>query len=94
MSCLYIFVDSTGYSFKNFRFDLLYLILDRVDEDADRQLARHLVALYMEDQIATAGIDVLVSFQGERVRGCHLIFDSYWELLVGGTIDSIYQLCS
>lgn len=44
------------------RFDLLYLILDRVDEDADRQLARHLVALYMEDQVATAGIDVLVSF--------------------------------
>ncbi|KAI8138048.1 MCM2/3/5 family-domain-containing protein [Fennellomyces sp. T-0311] len=41
------------------RFDLLYLILDRVDEDADRELARHLVALYMEDQLETAGVDVL-----------------------------------
>ena len=43
------------------RFDLLYLILDRVDEDADRQLARHLVSLYMEDQLETAGVDVLVN---------------------------------
>ncbi|KAI9310604.1 MCM2/3/5 family-domain-containing protein [Dichotomocladium elegans] len=41
------------------RFDLLYLILDRVDEDADRELARHLVSLYMEDQLETAGVDVL-----------------------------------
>lgn len=65
---IYISADSTSYSSQNFRFDLLYLILDRVDEDADRQLARHLVALYMEDQIATAGIDVLVSFSGERER--------------------------
>ncbi|KAI7878565.1 MCM-domain-containing protein [Lichtheimia hyalospora FSU 10163] len=58
------------------RFDLLYLILDRVDEDADRQLARHLVALYMEDQVATAGIDVLsverltryINYARERVQ--------------------------
>ncbi|KAI9498256.1 MCM2/3/5 family-domain-containing protein [Zychaea mexicana] len=41
------------------RFDLLYLILDRVDEDADRELARHLVSLYMEDQLETAGVDIL-----------------------------------
>lgn len=31
------------------RFDLVYLILDRVDEDIDRQLARHLTDMYLED---------------------------------------------
>ncbi|KAI9263522.1 MCM2/3/5 family-domain-containing protein [Helicostylum pulchrum] len=41
------------------RFDLLYLILDRVDEDSDRRLAKHLVALYMEDTPTTGGIDII-----------------------------------
>ncbi|CAO3703820.1 unnamed protein product [Rhizopus stolonifer] len=41
------------------RFDLLYLILDRVDEDADRRLAKHLVTLYMEDNPFTAGVDIV-----------------------------------
>lgn len=31
------------------RFDLLYLVLDQVDEALDRQLAQHLVNLYLED---------------------------------------------
>ncbi|ODV78214.1 MCM-domain-containing protein [Suhomyces tanzawaensis NRRL Y-17324] len=31
------------------RFDLVYLILDRVDEKIDRQLARHLTEMYLED---------------------------------------------
>merc|ERR1711939_1020680 len=31
------------------RFDLVYLVLDKVDEQNDRQLARHLVGLYLED---------------------------------------------
>lgn len=31
------------------RFDLVYLILDRVDENLDRQLARHLTDMYLED---------------------------------------------
>ncbi|KAK9447482.1 MCM2/3/5 family-domain-containing protein [Limtongia smithiae] len=31
------------------RFDLVYLILDKVDEQADRRLARHLAGLYLED---------------------------------------------
>ncbi|KAL2756317.1 hypothetical protein ACRALDRAFT_2042464 [Sodiomyces alcalophilus JCM 7366] len=31
------------------RFDLVYLILDRVDEKNDRRLARHLLSLYLED---------------------------------------------
>ena len=32
------------------RFDLVYLILDKVDESTDRELARHLTSLYLEDK--------------------------------------------
>jgi DNA replication licensing factor MCM4 len=42
------------------RFDLLYLVLDQVDETLDRKLAQHLVGLYLEDAPNTAGYDVLV----------------------------------
>ncbi|KAF8922677.1 MCM2/3/5 family-domain-containing protein [Mucidula mucida] len=31
------------------RFDLLYLVLDQVDEQLDRRLAEHMVSLYLED---------------------------------------------
>jgi len=41
------------------RFDLLYLIVDRVDESADRRLAQHLVDLYTEDAPETGGEDIL-----------------------------------
>lgn len=34
------------------RFDLVYLVLDKVDESADRRLARHLVGLYLDDRSA------------------------------------------
>lgn len=42
------------------RFDLLYLVLDQVDEMIDRRLAQHLVSLYLEDRPETGGLDVLV----------------------------------
>lgn len=47
------------------RFDLVYLILDRVDEKNDRRLARHLMSMYLEDkpQSAHNKKDILVSFQ-------------------------------
>lgn len=32
------------------RFDLVYLVLDRVDEQEDRRLAKHLVGMYLEDR--------------------------------------------
>ncbi|CAL9728135.1 DNA replication licensing factor Mcm4p [Monosporozyma unispora] len=32
------------------RFDLVYLVLDKVDENTDRELAKHLTALYLEDR--------------------------------------------
>lgn len=42
------------------RFDLLYLVLDQVDETVDRRLAEHLVGLYLEDAPETGGQDILV----------------------------------
>ncbi|KAJ4296129.1 MCM DNA helicase complex subunit [Collariella sp. IMI 366227] len=36
------------------RFDLVYLILDRVDEKADQRLARHLLSMYLEDKPESA----------------------------------------
>lgn len=42
------------------RFDLLYLVLDQVDEAIDRKLAQHLVSLYLEDAPETGGEDILV----------------------------------
>ncbi|KAI0267357.1 MCM-domain-containing protein [Gloeopeniophorella convolvens] len=41
------------------RFDLLYLVLDEVDEALDRRLAQHLVGLYLEDAPETGGEDIL-----------------------------------
>ncbi|RPD61540.1 MCM-domain-containing protein [Lentinus tigrinus ALCF2SS1-7] len=42
------------------RFDLLYLVLDHVDEALDRRLAQHLVALYLEDApMHGSGQDIL-----------------------------------
>ncbi|KAI7869037.1 MCM2/3/5 family-domain-containing protein [Spinellus fusiger] len=76
------------------RFDLLYLILDRVDEEADRRLAMHLVSLYLENNPLTAGIDIIsvemltkyINYAREKIQpelteeaGRHLI-DSYVEL--------------
>ena len=42
------------------RFDLLYLVLDQVDEMLDRKLAQHLVGLYLEDTPEAVGQDILV----------------------------------
>lgn len=43
------------------RFDLLYLVLDHVDEALDRKLAQHLVALYLEDTpLSAVGQELLV----------------------------------
>ena len=44
------------------RFDLLYLVLDKIDEVTDRRLAQHLVGLYLEDNPASGSQDVLVSY--------------------------------
>ncbi|KAF8902618.1 cell division control protein 54 [Gymnopilus junonius] len=41
------------------RFDLLYLVLDQVDDALDRRLAQHLVGLYLEDEPTTDAQDFL-----------------------------------
>ncbi len=41
------------------RFDLLYLVLDKIDEKGDARLAKHLVGLYLEDRPDTGGTDIM-----------------------------------
>jgi DNA replication licensing factor MCM4 len=41
------------------RFDLLYLVLDQVDENMDRKLAQHLVGLYLHDTPTTHTNEIL-----------------------------------
>lgn len=50
------------------RFDLLYLVLDKIDESNDRRLAKHLVGLYLEDRPDTGGTDILVSHRSSALR--------------------------
>lgn len=44
------------------RFDLVYLVLDKVDEATDRKLAKHLVGMYLEDapENAAGTLEILV----------------------------------
>ncbi|KAK3674445.1 MCM DNA helicase complex subunit [Recurvomyces mirabilis] len=42
------------------RFDLVYLVLDRIDESTDRKLARHLVGMYLEDAPENASRDEIL----------------------------------
>lgn len=42
------------------RFDLIYLVLDKADEVADRRLARHLVSMYYREVPRTAASDALL----------------------------------
>ncbi|CAH7669418.1 minichromosome maintenance protein 4 [Phakopsora pachyrhizi] len=73
------------------RFDLLYLVLDKVDEANDRKLAKHLVGLYLEDRPETGGSDILpvqtltayISFARNRINpvlteeACSTLVQSY-----------------
>ncbi|KKY23582.1 putative dna replication licensing factor [Phaeomoniella chlamydospora] len=43
------------------RFDLVYLVLDRVDESNDRRLAKHLVGMYLEDTPENASNQEILS---------------------------------
>jgi DNA replication licensing factor MCM4 len=42
------------------RFDLVYLVLDRIDEQNDRRLARHLVGMYLEDTPENASTEEIM----------------------------------
>ncbi|RQM07040.1 hypothetical protein DH86_00000183, partial [Scytalidium sp. 3C] len=43
------------------RFDLVYLMLDRIDESSDKRLARHLLSMYIDDapESASGGMEIL-----------------------------------
>jgi DNA replication licensing factor MCM4 len=62
------------------RFDLVYLILDRVDETNDRRLARHLLSMYLDDkpQNAAQGQEILVSL---TLSTSYLISNNLYSLL-------------
>ncbi|KAF9582332.1 hypothetical protein BGW38_000331 [Lunasporangiospora selenospora] len=58
------------------RFDLLYLVLDIVNEQNDRRLARHILSLYLEDAPETAGtqivsVDMLTQYISYARNNCH-----------------------
>lgn len=44
------------------RFDLVYLVLDKIDEVADRRLATHLVGMYLEDRPQHATSEDIIVF--------------------------------
>ncbi|KAG0650845.1 Minichromosome maintenance 4 [Hyphodiscus hymeniophilus] len=52
------------------RFDLVYLILDRIDETSDRRLARHLLSMYLDDkpQSAAGGMEILPRISPEASK--------------------------
>ncbi len=53
------------------RFDLVYLVLDRIEESTDRKLARHLVGMYLEDAPENASRDeILVSRHNVSIIAC------------------------
>ncbi|KAF9346794.1 hypothetical protein BGX26_001692 [Mortierella sp. AD094] len=62
------------------RFDLLYLVLDIVNEQSDRRLARHILSLYLEDAPETGGtqiipIETLTSYISYARNHCHPVLD-------------------
>eukprot|EP00798_Chlamydomonas_sp_ICE-L_P007906 gene7906-1118_t len=77
------------------RFDLIYLVLDKFDEERDRRLARHLVSLYYEGaQTRELSPDVIpkdllqdyIAFSRARINpkitdeACSALVDAYREL--------------
>lgn len=50
------------------RFDLVYLVLDRIDEQADRKLAKHIVNMYLDDRPDNASESEILVSQTESLR--------------------------
>lgn len=58
------------------RFDLVYLVLDRIDESADRKLARHLVGMYLEDTPEHASREEILVSESHVASGKQLTMPS------------------
>jgi DNA replication licensing factor MCM4 len=54
------------------RFDLVYLVLDRIEESTDRKLARHLVGMYLEDTPDNASKDEILVSTHETTLNIHI----------------------
>ncbi|KAK9462542.1 MCM2/3/5 family-domain-containing protein [Lipomyces oligophaga] len=76
------------------RFDLVYLILDKVDESADRRLARHLAGLYLEDTPETGSpaellpvefLTMYISYARENISP--IITEEAKEILVNAYVE-------
>jgi DNA replication licensing factor MCM4 len=53
------------------RFDLVYLVLDRIDEMNDRRMAKHLVGMYLDDAPENASAnEILVSLRLTTIIQC------------------------
>lgn len=64
------------------RFDLVYLVLDQIDEQSDRRLARHLVGMYLEDTPENGNAqEVLVSPIFHHLNARPLIYSQPVEFL-------------
>lgn len=71
------------------RFDLLYLVLDKVDELSDRRLAKHLVSLYLEDKPQTAGQDIIVGPLDPFAKRGYAVLT---RTLASRDVDSVHHL--
>ena len=52
------------------RFDLIYLVLDKINDSTDRKLARHLIALFYENPPQNTEVCWLEALAVRMVSGC------------------------
>lgn len=72
------------------RFDLVYLVLDHVDESEDRRLAKHIVNMYLEDRPDNASNrEILVS----QIQPHAALLMLTIVTLVYRVFDSLHHLC-
>lgn len=72
------------------RFDLVYLVLDHVDESEDRRLAKHIVNMYLEDRPDNASNrEILVS----QIQPHAALLTLTIVTLVYRVFDSLHHLC-
>ncbi|KAK8948679.1 hypothetical protein KSP39_PZI005666 [Platanthera zijinensis] len=74
------------------RFDLIYLILDKADEQTDRRLAKHIVALHFQDpvNIVQDALDLptLIGYIGYARKHIHpILSDEAAEELICGYVE-------
>ncbi|XP_020595699.1 DNA replication licensing factor MCM4 isoform X1 [Phalaenopsis equestris] len=70
------------------RFDLIYLILDKADEQTDRQLAKHIVALHFQDPEDAVDLSTLIAYISYARKHVHpILSDEAAEELTRGYVE-------